>query len=367
MKGSIRKRGDSWEYYFDVGKDENGKRRRKSKCGFSTKSECEKALAIAISEFENVGRITNETNMSIDQYLMFWYEKYVLIKCKYRTQVEYKRVITKDISPYLGHYYLKNLTPAAIQDFLDMHYKRGIAKRTLEMIFSVLKYSLDYAVFPYEFIKENPARYIKLKYKFKKADVNRISIEDATTVLNYLKENYRTTYYIPYLIMFHTGLRRAETLGLTWENVVFENKLIKVTQQALFKNGENILVEPKTPSSVGDIWVGDTLLDDLRLHKEYLEQKRVNHMFVCVNTNDDQMTLNNFNWVVRKIRADLNIRANAHSFRHLHGQILLENKANIKGIQERLRHANTKVTLNTYLRSSDKIAKDTINIWENVL
>lgn len=367
MKGSVRKRGEKWEYYFDLGRDAEGKRRRKSKCGFSTKSQAEKELSIAMADFENTGRVTKETNLSVDQYLKFWYEKYVLTNCKYRTQTEYKRIIEKNISPFLGHYYIKNIAPGTIQDFLDMHYKRGISKSTMDMIFSVLKYSLDYAVYPGELIKNNPARYIILKYKFKKADINRISQEDAITVLDFLKENYRTTYYIPYLLMYHTGLRKSETLGLTWDNVLFKDRIVRVTQQALVQDGEMVLADPKTPSSVGDILVGDTLLNELLMHKEYLELKKVNHNFVCVNTNDDQMTLNNFNWIVRAIKKHLNIRANAHSFRHLHGQILMENKANIKGIQSRLRHASTKVTLNTYLRSSDKIAKETINIWEDVL
>ena len=366
MKGSVRKRGKFYEYYFDVGKDENGKRRRKSKSGFSTKSECEKALALAIAEFENTGRVTKESNLSVDQYMKYWYEKHVMIKCRYKTQVDYKRIIDKDISPYLGYYYLKNLTPRTVQDFLDMHYQRGVSKSTMDMIFSVLKYSLDMAVFPYEFIKENPSRYIKMKYKFNKVDVNRISLEDAQAVLSYLRENYYN-YYIPYLIMFHTGLRRSECIGLTWDNIDLKNKILKVRHQALFKNGNMVLAETKTPSSVGDIIIGDTLRNELIIYKEVLKEKRVNHNFVCVNTNYEHMTLNNFNWVVRKIKTDLNIRANAHSFRHLHGQILLENKANIKGIQQRMRHANVKTTLQTYLRSSDKIDNETINIWEDVL
>lgn len=367
MKGSVRKRGNFYEYYFDIGKDANGKRRRKSKSGFNTKADAEKALTIAIADFENTGRVPKETNLSVDQYLYYWYEKHVMIKCKYKTQIEYKRIIDKDISPYIGHYYIKNLTPATIQEFIDMHYKRGISKKTLESIFSVLKYSLDMAVFPFEFLKENPARYIKLNYKFNKADVNRITQEDAITVLNYLKTNYYSTYFILYSLMYHTGLRRGECLGLIWDNVDFENRVIKVKQQAIYVDGKMKITDTKTPSSVGDVLIGDTLLNELLAYKELWDSKKMNHNFVCVNTNDKQMNAANVMWVTRKIKADLNIIANPHSFRHLHGQILLDNKGNIKGIQKRLRHANVKTTLNTYLRSSDKINKNTIDLWENVL
>ena len=365
MKGSVRKRGSKWEYYFDLGKDENGKRRKKSKGGFLTKKEAELALAKAVSDFENTGRIFNESNLSISEYMNLWYEKHVLKSCKYRTQIEYKRIIDKDIKPYLGHYYLKNLTPSTIQDFLDKHYEREISKRTLEMIFTVLKYSLDMGVFPYELIKNNPARYIKLRYKFNKNEVNRISHENAKIVLSYLKAEYSYTYYIPYIIMYHTGLRKSEVLGLQWDNIDFENKIIKVQHQALYKDGVIELVETKTPSSVGNIFISNTLINELLPYKEMLEEK-VNHNFVCVNTNYEPMSRSNFDWIVRKIKQDLNIKANAHSFRHLHGQVLMENKANIKGIQKRLRHSNVKTTLQTYLRSSEIVDKDTISIWEDV-
>lgn len=367
MKGSVRKRGKFYEYSFELGKDENGKRRRKSKSGFLTKQAAEEALRLELARFQNTGRVINDkSKLSVAEYMYIYYEKHVLLSCKYRTQVEYKRIIDNDINPYLGHYYLSNLTPHTIQDFLDRHYERGIAKRTMEMIFSVLKFALDTAVFPYEYIRENPARYIKMKYKFKQADVNRITQEDAQVVLDYLNTNYYN-YYIPYLIMYHCGLRKSETLGLTWDNIDLENKVLKVRQQAIYKDGKMELMDTKTTASVGDILFGDTLRNELLAYKEMLLEKNLNHNFVCVNTNFEQMTLNNFNWIVRKIKQDLNIRANAHSFRHLHGQILLENKANIKGIQKRLRHSNIKTTLQTYLTSSDKIDKMTVDLFEDVL
>ena len=49
MKGSVRKRGATWSYYFDLGKVD-GKRKRKEKKGFRTKKEAEAALAMALHE-----------------------------------------------------------------------------------------------------------------------------------------------------------------------------------------------------------------------------------------------------------------------------------------------------------------------------
>lgn len=363
----IRKRGKAWEYYFDIGKDENGKRKRKSKGGFTTKKECEEALLEAQIQYKNTGRIINDKNLSIDQYLKYWYDNYVLLNCRYRTQVEYKRIIDTNIIPYLGGYYLKDISPAKVKEFLDQHYLRDISKKTMEGIFNVIKYSLDMAVFPYELIKENTCKYIKLKYKFKPPKTNRITIDDAKNILNYLKENYRFSYYIPFLIMYNTGVRKSECFGLQWDDIDIENKVMHIHHQSLYKDGKMLLVECKTPSSVGDILLGDTLINELMLYKEIMIDKNPNNSFVCLNTEMSPITNSNFGWICRKIYNTINIRVSAHSFRYLHGQVLLENKASIKAIQGRLRHANVKTTLQTYLKSSNKLEEIAVNIWEDVL
>ena len=55
MKGSIRKRGSTWYYSFDLGIIE-GKRKRKEKGGFRTKKECELALRQALNDYEMSGK-----------------------------------------------------------------------------------------------------------------------------------------------------------------------------------------------------------------------------------------------------------------------------------------------------------------------
>jgi len=51
MKGSVRKRGEKWYYYFDLGVVD-GKRKRVERVGGNTKKEAEKALREAMSKFD---------------------------------------------------------------------------------------------------------------------------------------------------------------------------------------------------------------------------------------------------------------------------------------------------------------------------
>lgn len=53
MKGYLRKRGKSWSYTVDIGRDPiTNKRKQKSRGGFKTKKEAHSALAKIISEYE---------------------------------------------------------------------------------------------------------------------------------------------------------------------------------------------------------------------------------------------------------------------------------------------------------------------------
>ena len=78
MKGSIRKRGNSWYYYFDVAKVD-GKRKRIERRGGSTRKEAERALNIAITEYENSGMLLSSNNMSVSDYMDYWLNEYVKV------------------------------------------------------------------------------------------------------------------------------------------------------------------------------------------------------------------------------------------------------------------------------------------------
>ena len=83
MKGSVRKRGESWSYYFDLGKID-GKRQKHEKGGFATKADAEAALAAAVNEYNNAGQVFNPSEITVSDYLDQWYDLYCkpnLIPC----------------------------------------------------------------------------------------------------------------------------------------------------------------------------------------------------------------------------------------------------------------------------------------------
>lgn len=372
MKGSVRKRKNGkFEFYYDAGKvvDENGvaKRKRISKSGFDTEELAWEGLKKSLEEFENKGRVFKDNNMSVSEYMQFYMDNYVRKKCKPRSVERYQEVINKHINPFFGHRYLRTIDAKLIEEFLDIKYKEGYAKKTMEFFITMLKHSLTLAIHPYEFLKEDNFSKAKLNYRFDYKKERNLTKEQLYEVLNYLKENYYE-YYIVFTICWHTGMRRSEILGLTWNNIDLENKVIYVKQQQQWLNGGIVrLVEPKSKSGVRDIAVGDTLVDLLKEHREfvYKNAKDKSKQYVCINTKGNWMVKHNLAHILKVIRDNTKIHIGLHDVRHLHATSLVESShSDIKSISHRLGHSSVTFSLDTYVKTTDTMKKNIANIFE---
>lgn len=376
MRGGVRKRGKKWYYYFDAGTI-NGKRKKIERVGGDTKAEALKALREALNEFERAGSIVDESNISVADYFDYWYENYVLLNCKYNTQQYYRGIIENHIKPSLGIYKLKSLNPATLQKFINSKYINGYSKNSLGGFMNVLSNSLKMAVYPYQFIKENPMQYVELpkveEKKKDKDDLKIITIEEFNRIIERFPEG--SSFYIPCQIAFHTGMRAGEVCGLTWDCVDLKEKVIKV-EKTLIGKGKGIweLASPKTESSYRTIAIGNTLVNILKKHKKSQIENKLRYgkyykdsNFVCTKENGELVTTDSLKYLSRVVNYELGINFNFHSFRHTHATMLLEAGANIKDIQERLGHSRITTTIDTYSHVTKKMKLDTVNILENII
>lgn len=376
MRGGVRKRGKKWYYYFDAG-TVNGKRKKIERVGGDTKAEALKALREALNEFERTGSIVDESNISVADYFDYWYENYVLLNCKYNTQQYYRGIIENHIKPSLGIYKLKSLNPATLQKFINSKYINGYSKNSLGGFMNVLSNSLKMAVYPYQFIKENPMQYVELpkveEKKKDKDDLKIITIEEFNRIIERFPEG--SSFYIPCQIAFHTGMRAGEVCGLTWDCVDLKEKVIKV-EKTLIGKGKGIweLASPKTESSYRTIAIGNTLVNILKKHKKSQIENKLRYgkyykdsNFVCTKENGELVTTDSLKYLSRVVNYELGINFNFHSFRHTHATMLLEAGANIKDIQERLGHSRITTTIDTYSHVTKKMKLDTVNILENII
>src|SRR5699024_6002912 len=121
-----RKRGKKWEWSFE-GARINGKRQPISKGGYRTKAEAIAEGTKAKAEYDNAGRIFKPSEISVADYLDYWYENYVMRNLAPNTQIDYKGKIERHIKPVLGKYKLVSLESDIIQQWIDKKKDEGYA------------------------------------------------------------------------------------------------------------------------------------------------------------------------------------------------------------------------------------------------
>lgn len=416
MKGSVRKRGSTWSYYFDLGMID-GKRQKKEKGGFRTKKDAEAALAKAISEYNTAGSVFEPNEITVADYLNQWFDLYCKPNLKYNTQVGYLKIINTHLIPHFGHYKLAALSAASIQDYINNKKYEGFARNSIKNILAILSCALSYAVEPLHYIPSNPCTYVKCP-KVEKPQKERIilSIEEWKQIQNRF---IGTRYYIPLMIGFYTGMRISEVFALTWDDIDFENQTISIDKQIVRRNfGADIrkVVEktgkkaaksswyfttPKTQGSVRTIKIGDALCKALQSeldqqlkneakYEDYytihilkneidekgnpmqrivpaencMEYQLPRVRMVCIAENGEYTSTDTFKFCSRVIHREMSLAFDFHSLRHTHATILIEHGADVKDVQARLGHTNITTTLQTYVHNTESMAERSVDIFE---
>lgn len=107
-----------------------------------------------------------------------------------------------------------------------------------------------------------------------------MTIEDLEKVLRVAKE---TDLYSLILLEVFTGMRKGEILGLQWENVDLEKKVLWVRKNLcrVENNDEEdgrktklILLEPKTKKSIREIPLSEEAVKVLKIHKRKQNEQK---------------------------------------------------------------------------------------------
>ncbi|WP_338652703.1 site-specific integrase [Sporosarcina psychrophila] len=375
MRGGLRKRGNNWYYYFELGLID-GNRQKLERVVGPDKKDAERALRIAISEYENTGRHFDPSTITVADFMDYWIKEYAELNLKHNTIICYERAIKLQIKPVLGKYRLRSLTPAILQSFTNDLFRQGYAKQSLSIFTSILNNALKHAVYPWGYIKENPMQYVMLpKYDARKAtekDLKILTVDCIRRISEYLTEGHPLA--IPFQLGLHTGLRVSEVCGLIWENIDLDRGTLSVRQAMINQKGKWIIGTTKTVSSERLIHLGPSIINILKKHRIQLLKNKLKYGVhyiesenVCVKECGSIITPSVIKYNTRKMKDELEIEFNFHSLRHTHATMLMENGAKVKDIQARLGHSRSAITIDTYSHLTQKMKDETIDIFEQAM
>ncbi len=123
-EGSISKRDDgTWWARITVGRDENGKQKRKAFYG-KTRKEVQEKMAVALNNIDN-NTFIDSTKITLGKWLDMWLLEYKKNTLRDTTYGNYSRYISMDIKPTLGDYLLKDLRNETIQRWVNQMSENG--------------------------------------------------------------------------------------------------------------------------------------------------------------------------------------------------------------------------------------------------
>ncbi|MDQ0917583.1 site-specific integrase [Paenibacillus sp. V4I5] len=381
---TLEKRGpDSWRLTVELGFDTNGKRIRKRKTVSNmTKREAEKALAKFVTEIE-IGEYIAPQKMSFGYFVEEWKIKYASKELAPKTLKNYSVHLKNHILPVLGHKQIDQIQPMHILSLLEDLGKTGARKDgrgqflssgTIQYIYRVIKNIFNQAT-QWKLLKTHPMAGIK-KPKVVSSDIEYYSEAEAQEVIRALsQESIMWRVYCTAALI--GGFRRGELVALEWSDVNFEDASIWINKSiSLTENGQAILGEPKSKSSIGKVDMPKWFMDLLKLYQiEWEENKRaVNDLWI--GAGHSYLFHGGFGkplyftypseWWRRFTERHNLKRISLHGLRHTTATILLEKQTDMKTIQERLRHANFTTTANIYTHVTRKISREAANKFDSL-
>lgn len=379
----IRKRGNTYSYSFDISKHP---RRMKEKGGFSTEDEAFDAGVQAYANWKNGNIGVTSERVTLKDYLASWLENVARPNVKRTTYSSYQSAIKKRIAPFLGNHILQELRPRHIDGWLKNLAKEGLARGTIRQTKTVLSTALKYAIYPAELIVSNPSTGLSIPRSAPKQVIERTVITPEQAAALFEHERYR-----PVLkLLYHTGMRISEAMGLTWDDIDLKTGEITIVRQRI----QDYFETPKTESSARTFYADAALLvylralkaaqakDEMRLGEAYqityedtahdravvvlpkklppaptLERR----MLLCIKENGAPILGDSFKKMLRTHGL------NAHSFRHTHATQLIEAGAKPVDVAARLGHKDATITQNLYAHDTKEMQQETARIFGEIV
>ena len=388
MKYSLQINNGKWCVSFYIPKN-NGKFKQKqlstgitaldNKGNKINKRKAEEKAKEIIARFD--GLVDSEfANWTLDKCAEFCLEQRKT-KLSPTTYFDYQNALKVHIKPYFQNRKpIRDLKARDIEAFCTMLLREGKSAKTVHKMLGLIGPAFRYAE-KNDFILKNPMNVVDKPSKTR-SETHYYTAEQLNILAKAAKGPYIET---PVILAMVLGLRRSEIVGITWDNVDFENRLIHIRQcvvtgdsSILPKGTYKVIGEVggrrkreiilktmlKTDSSVRSFTMNDALynyLKELKARQDVMPRETKAYMdFVCVNAVGTLITPDSVTSQFRKLLDRNNLpHIKFHALRHSCISLLANNTAfSMKQIQDYAGHGDFLTTFNVYSHS-DVSAKKT--------
>lgn len=286
----------------------------------------------------------------------------------------------------------KKIVDIKFSDVLHYYYyllnEKDIALGTLDSIHCLLHPTFQLAVRD-DIIRKNPSDGVKREIS-KKTGKNRgirhaLTIDQQRAYMEYIAGHPIFYHWWPiFTVLLGTGCRIGECLGLRWEDLDFDNRMISVNHCIVYyqeeESGKSVMKvsKPKTDAGIRTIPMLDVVKDAFEMEREEQEETGFNDQvidgmtgFIFQNRYGDVPNPQAVNHTIKRIISNYNAEEvlnakkekrepliipdfSCHHLRHTFATRLCEAETNLKVVQSVMGHRNIETTMDIYAEATDK-------------
>ena len=283
--------------------------------------------------------------ITLKDYFQDWIEMYKKPLLAVATYKKYENT-AKHIKKLFGDINITKLDPTiyqkAINIFAETHAKATVTCLH-KQIHACLLDAIDEGI-----ITKDPSRKAIITGRFKPTSKEKyLHYSDWKTLVNHTYMSSNIMDQVIFLAAM-TGLRYAEVLGLTWDNVNYEKGLLTINKTWDYKYHQGFL-GTKNKSSERVIDIDRNTVFMLRSLQEYVSHDNPNNLMFHYTSGKELFSTTTNKHLV-SLCHDANIPIiTFHSIRHTHASILLFQGVSILAVSKRLGHSNVTTTQEIYL------------------
>ena len=264
------------------------------------------------------------------------------------TRIVYRQFLTRWIQPHWGKLSIRSVRTIAVERWLrglqraDGAPLANATKAKIRNLFSVL---FNHSI-RYEWLGRggNPITLVRQGAK-------RMRIPEVLEPMEIqgLLLQLKSCFRLMVLLDVTTGLRRSELFALKWGDVDFSNMRLDVLRSIYLRQ----VGDCKTEASRKPVPLEDRVAADLWVWKETTRYRQANDwIFASPRTRGKYPFWPDalLQKIIRPaaLRAGINKKIGWHTFRHTFSTLLIANGENVKVVQELMRHASSRCTLEVY-------------------
>lgn len=349
-EGSIYQRKDGrWVARLPLGY-EGGRRRRKDYYG-RTRREVQEKLNRGLADLHRGVMPSRDERLTVSAFLESWIRDNVAPSVRPSTLRTYEYIVRVHLVPTLGRTPLVRLSPQDVQRVVNEKARSGLSPRSVSHVRAVLRAALNDAM-KWDLVVRNVAVNVDLP-RIPRYEVQALAPGDARAVLAAVGNDRLGPLYAVTLAL---GLRQGEALGLSWADVDFDGRVVRIRRALQKIGGHWQLVEPKTERSrrklplpeptVAELrrWHAHQLVERLAAGSEWQETG-------LVFTTSLGRPLDGPN-VTHHLKKLLQLAGlptmRFHDLRHGLATLMLSQGESPRVVMETLGHSQISLTLNTY-------------------